>query len=279
MYNRLCDIHFPSKTKYFPNTARRITRKHVSREDIMEETISLKELFSTIKKRLALIIAITLVVTLAAAVYSNLTAKPSYQASTQILINRTNAEEEEVYNNEIQTNLELISTYNVIIRSKPILQKVKDELNLPESTSQLEGKISAASEKGSQVVEITATDDNQQNATDIANTVASIFQEDIQDIMKVDNVNILSEAEDATPVGSNTRMIVALAFFVGLMASLALAFVLEYLENTFKSEEEIEEKLNAPVLGTISMIDRELKDERIKYEQYEHQARGERIGS
>ncbi|ALC82658.1 YveK family protein [Bacillus gobiensis] len=242
----------------------------------MEETISLKELFYTIKKRLALIIAITLILTVAAAVYSNLTAKPSYQASTQILINRTNAEEEEVYNNEIQTNIELISTYNVIIKSKPILQKVKDELNLQESTTDLEGKISAASEKGSQVVEITVTDEDQQKAVDIANSVAGVFQEDIQDIMKVDNVNILSEAETATSSGSNTQMIIALAFFVGLMASLALAFILEYMENTFKSEEEIEEKLGAPVLGTISMIDRELKDGKI---QYEHQVRGENIGS
>jgi capsular polysaccharide biosynthesis protein len=247
----------------------------------MEETISLKELFTTIKKRLPLIIIITLLVTVAAAVYSNVTAKPTYQASTQILINRTNAEEEEIYNNEIQTNIELISTYNVIIKSQPILDKVKDELGLQESASQLEGKISASSEKGSQVVSIDVTDDDKAQAADIANTVATIFQDEIKNIMKVDNVSILAKAdpnENVATAGANTSMTIGLAFFISLMASLVLAFILEYLENTFKSEEEIEAKLNAQVLGTIPMIDRELKDGKVQTS-YQTQAGGERIGS
>jgi len=54
----------------------------------MEETISLKELFQTLKKRLLLILMITSVATLASGVVSYFFLTPIYQASTQILVNQ-----------------------------------------------------------------------------------------------------------------------------------------------------------------------------------------------
>ncbi len=76
--------------------------------------------------------------------------------------------------------------------------------------------------------------------------------------MSVDNVTILSKAEVAegqSPIKPNKMLNVAIAFVVGLMASVGLAFLLEYLDNTFKKEEDIEKFLGLPVLGVISHIE------------------------
>jgi len=53
------------------------------------------------------------------------------------------------------------------------------------------------------------------------------------------------------PVKSNIKLNIAIAFFIGLMASIGLVFVLEYLDRTIKTEEEIEKYLDLPVIATI----------------------------
>src|SRR4051812_9429475 len=102
----------------------------------MEETISLKELLETLKKRLIMIILITMTFGLVSGVISYFFLTPIYQASTQILVNQAKSEQSVYSPSEVQTNLQLINTYNVIIKSSPILDKVAEELKLDMTTEQ-----------------------------------------------------------------------------------------------------------------------------------------------
>ncbi|WP_419881730.1 YveK family protein [Peribacillus sp. B-H-3] len=223
----------------------------------MEETISLKELFSTIRKRLSLILIITVLAAMASAVVSYFFLTPIYEASTQILVNQTK-DKNAVYNpNEVQTNLQLINTYNVIIKSPVILDKVVSNLNLDGTGRGLSNKITVASEQNSQVVNITVDDPNPVTAAEIANNTAEVFQKQVVSIMKVDNVKILSKADVAdypSPVKPKPLLNIAIALIVGLLAAIGLTFLLEYLDNTIKTEQDIEKLLELPVLGVITTI-------------------------
>ncbi|MFX3623769.1 MAG: YveK family protein [Ectobacillus sp.] len=223
----------------------------------MEETISLKELFSVLRKRLAMIISITFATALVSAVVSFYFITPIFQTSTQILVNQKK-EQGIVQPGEIQTNLQLINTYNVIIKSPAILDKVKQELNLDMTVQELTEKINVASEKDSQVISVTVQDPNPKLAKDIANTTAAAFKEEIVKIMSIDNVTILSKAEvtqGQMPVKPRPMLNIAIAFVVGLMASVGLAFLLEYLDNTIKREQDIETILELPVLGVVAQME------------------------
>jgi Capsular polysaccharide biosynthesis protein len=55
-----------------------------------------------------------------------------------------------------------------------------------------------------------------------------------------------------SPVKPNKKLNVLLAFVVGLMAAVGLAFLLEFLDNTIKTSSDVEELLGIPVLGVIS---------------------------
>lgn len=249
----------------------------------MEETISLKELFTTLKKRLGLILIITAIATMTSGVVSYFFITPIYQTSTQILVNQSQADQQQFNPNQIQTNLQLINTYNVIIKSPAILDKVKSELNLKESTGALNSKITVGSEKDSQVVLITVQDEKPEKAALIANTVAATFQSEIKNIMKVDNVSILSKAdigEQLSPIKPKPVLNMAIAFVVGLMSGVGLAFLLEYLDNTIKDEQEIEKLLELPVLGSIALMDRddELEEKQVKPSKTAR-ARGENYGA
>jgi len=223
----------------------------------MEETISLQELGRTIRKRMSLIAILTILAITISGVISYVLITPIYQSSTQILINQEKVDATALSPATIQSDLQLINTYNVIIKSPAILEKVVKELDLATSASELNGQITVNSEQNSQVVNITVQDPSPKNAAAIANSVASVFQEEVKVLMNVDNVNILAAAElpdNPTPVKPNPLLNMAIAAVVGLMLGVGIAFLLEYLDTTIKSEQDVEDSLGLPILGLISPI-------------------------
>lgn len=224
----------------------------------MEETISLKELFGTLKKRLWLILAITFMATLVSGIISYFFLTPIYQASTQILVNQKQSEQAAYNPSVVQTNLQLINTYNGIIKSNRILDIVIDEMDLNMTAEQLKGSISVGSESESQIVNISVQNADKELAVEIANKIAQVFKKEVVEIMNVDNVSVLAEATDVqtqSPIKPQPVLNIAIALVVGLMAGVGLAFLLEYMDNTVKDAQDIERTLELPVLGVISVID------------------------
>jgi len=223
----------------------------------MEETISLQELFKTLKKRMGLIALITIVAITISGVISFLVLTPIYQTSTQILVNQTKQDSPQLNTQNIQTDLQLINTYNVIIKSTVILSEVIEELDLDRSVAALYGQIKVGSEQNSQVVNVTVEDPDPKMAVSIANTVANTFEKRIYGLMNVDNVNILAPAtlsDNPSPIKPSPELNMAIAMVIGLMLGVGVAFLLEYLDTTIKTEQDIEELLGLPILGFISPI-------------------------
>ncbi|MGE6487371.1 YveK family protein [Paenisporosarcina sp. NPDC076898] len=237
----------------------------------MEETISLQELFHTLKKRIVLILTLTILATLISGIVSYFFVTPIYQASTQLLVNQEKSETPILNVSDIQTNLQLINTYNVIIKSPAILDIVRKDLALDTLTTEgLNSKITVSAVGESQVLTITVQDPDQFVARDIANTTASVFQREISNIMNVDNVSILSQAtatDTQSPIKPNKPLNMAIAMVVGLMLGVGLAFLLEYLDTTIKSEQQIEKLLDIPVIGAISSMERKEQSKLDKFQQ------------
>jgi len=223
----------------------------------MEETISLKELFETVRKRLSFILLLTFSTAVVAAIFSFFIITPVYQVSTQILVNRSTVDEN-FNTNEVQTNIQLINTYSGIITSPRILDIVSEELKGKYTTAELKEKVTVQSEDNSQILSVVVEDPNPNEAAKIANKIGEVFQREVVKIMNVDNVNILTPAEvpdDISPVKPKPLLNIAIAIVIGLMAGVGLAFLFEYLDNTLKTEEDIERYLDLPVLGVITTID------------------------
>jgi capsular polysaccharide biosynthesis protein len=182
---------------------------------------------------------------------------PQYQAATQLLVNQENTEEQ-FNQGDIRTNLELINTYKVIVTSPRILDLVIQEYGLSTSYRELQNKINVQSVRNSQVMSITVTDPSYEQAVYIANAIASTFQREIITLMNINNVHIMAEAKETatpSPVQPRPYLNIAIAFIVGLMVAVFLVFVLEYLDNTLKREQDVEKTLGLPVLGAIPTMD------------------------
>ncbi|MEK3798612.1 Wzz/FepE/Etk N-terminal domain-containing protein [Peribacillus sp. FSL H8-0477] len=222
----------------------------------MEETVSLRELVGTLKKRIVLIISITLLVTAISGAMSYFLIKPVYKSSTQILVSQAAAGALASIAG-FDADAKYIETYNVIMKSPYILDQVIEELNLNTTPSGLNGSLSVSQEGQSQVVTLSVQNNDPAKAVLITNEIAKVFQREIAKLMQIDNIHILSPAElseNPVPVKPQPVLNMAIAFIVGLMASIGLAFLLEYLDNTVKSEQDVEKLLGLPVLGAVQVI-------------------------
>ncbi|HDR8318421.1 TPA: capsular biosynthesis protein [Bacillus cereus] len=247
----------------------------------MEETINLKELFHILKKRLAMILVIAFGAAIVSAIFSFFIMTPIYQSSTQILVNQKKQEGTAIQFNEVQTNIQLTYTYKVIIKSPVILDQVKEKLGLNITTQELNKQIEVTNEKDSQVVLVTTKDKNPKMARDIANTTAEVFKNEVAKIMSIDNVTVLSKAEiveKQAPIKPNPMLNIIIAFVVGLIASVGMAFLLEYLDNTVKKEEDVEKVLGLPVLGIVARMDEETMNVK-SHAPSSRKVRGQTIGS
>src|SRR5690625_4675611 len=154
--------------------------------------------------------------------------------------------------------VEFINTYKVIIKSHAILDVIVNELNQDYSASALERNIEVTSAQNTQVVNVTVTDSDIGLAANIANATVEIFREQLPDLMSVDNVGILSEAEvplHPTPESPKPMLNIAIALVLGGMIGVGLAFLLDYLDTTIKKEDDVKRSLEIPVIGNISEIE------------------------
>ncbi|WKA57745.1 Wzz/FepE/Etk N-terminal domain-containing protein [Planococcus shenhongbingii] len=223
----------------------------------MEEKITLEDLAKILKERSILIVSLTVLAIILAAILSYYILTPQYETSTQLLVNQEQTDVIRIDNQTIQTDLQLINTYSVIIKSPAILGKVIEQNGLNMSVDELNEKIIVESSEESQVFEIRVKDESLAKAVLIANSTAKVFQTEIQELMEINNVSILTAAiakPGQKPIQPTPLLNMAIAGVIGLMLGVGIAFLLNYLDNTLKSEQDIKDYLNIPVIGTISTI-------------------------
>lgn len=182
-------------------------------------------------------------------------------------MNQSESDTETLYSyTDIQTDLKLINTYNVIIKSPRIIDIVISDYGIKLSSEQLIGKIKLSTVQDSQVISINVSDIDYGKAVIIANAIAETFQREIVDIMNVDNVQILTVAKDIAnpvPVKPLPMLNIAISLVLGILIGLVLAFLLEYLDNSIKTDVDVERILGYPVLGSISIMENKNKKKNI----------------
>ena len=220
-----------------------------------EETIELRELLEILLKRKLLIILMTVLCTVAGGVYSVFLITPMYNAETTMMVNGAKNMTDIASSldiGSINLSQKLVVTYGEIVKSRIVLEQTIDSLKLDMTYEQLLRKTTAQQVGGTEILKIAVQDEDPAQAAVIANKISDVFVKEVMRILKVNNVETIDKAIPIEkPVNVKTALNTAIAMILGLMMGVFTAFVLEYMDNTIKTENDVQKHLDLPVLGLI----------------------------
>ncbi|WP_176545110.1 YveK family protein [Bacillus sp. AFS041924] len=231
----------------------------------MENELSVKRIFELMKKRVWLIAVVSILFSALCGIYSFYFTKTQYETSSKLIVNATTPE--------------MMNTLLVMIKEPTLLENVVKELNLNISPEELSNSITPENVAGSQLVEIKVIDTNPRIAKEIADSTAKVFMSQIPNILGFKDTKIYSYAQvNEQPTNNDYLKKALLGFVVGIIVGIGFIFLLDFLDDTVKSEENTELLLGIPVFGSISKFNKKNtileKNEMLRLEE-----RGETYGN
>jgi len=223
----------------------------------MEDTIDIKELFLIIKKRLWLILLIMFITTFIAAILTFYIFQPVYESNTTLYVGKNINVEGSMGYQDVLMSGQLVKDYRELAKSRLVANIVIDELGLKDiDTKEITDMLGVNLKSETRIIEITAQHTDPELAKQVANKVADVFKRKSVELIEVDNVQVIDIAETpVNPIKPNKMMNIAIGFILGLMLGFGIVFLIEYLDNTIKTTNDVEKYLGLPVIGTILHFD------------------------
>ncbi len=146
--------------------------------------------------------------------------------------------EENVSLTNVNIDFNTLKTCQALIKSDNLIDKLKNELGIDESTASLKNSISITKLQNSNVLVITTNNRAGERACDITNKIAQLFANEVKTIYNLDNVYIIDAADynDVTRTGLNIGFIL-LGLLVGIILSCAIVIARQfnYINNAINS--------------------------------------------
>ena len=227
------------------------------------EEIDLKELLLVYWKKKWFVAIVTLISIAIGYVYSYYHIVPKYEATTTLMLGRISnfssestetRDDYQIAQSEITINSSLVSTYSKLITSRTLVQKVIANLNLNLNEGAIIGSTTVSRVEQTQLIQIRVRNTNPELACKIANEIAKVFSEQIKDIYNINNVYIVDKAiPSGTPYNINHKKDLGISALIGFVLSSGLILLYYLLDNTVKSEEQLEENIGVKNLINIPL--------------------------
>jgi protein tyrosine kinase modulator len=228
----------------------------------MEEeiTLDLRDVFGILRKRVKLILIITIISTLVSGIVSFFVIKPTYEAGTSIVIGKNVKNSTEGYNSSdvvmyqklMKTYAEIAKTNDVAVDAVKSMNNDMSEKEIEKAALALQKSAKVTPQADTQILDIKVQSQDPKEAKKKIDALTNSFMNVAPKMYPDGQIKIMDTAKVPTqPIKPNKKLNVAIAFLLGLMISVGLSFLLEYMDNTIKTQEDIEKLLEVPVIGNI----------------------------
>ena len=220
-----------------------------SRQDD-EIEIDLKEIFYLLLSHWKSIFLAMLIGATIFGAYHTFLLKPSYQADASIYITSTDLM---ISFSDLQLSAALTDDYANIIKSRTVLNRVIDELDLNLNYKQLGALISVENPDSTHIVDIKVTCDDPELSRNITNALMNISVDQIYQVIGSGEPTVIDYAmaeavQDVTPSLKKHLMLGAL---LGALIVCAIVVLRMLTDTTLKTVDDIDRYLNLPVLAAV----------------------------
>lgn len=225
---------------------------------VYEEEVDLLWLFYALFKKLWLIIAVAVICACSVAGYTHFRIEPTYTSTSTMLVLTKETTLSSLA--DLQLGTQLTKDYTVLITSRPVLNEVIENLDLTMNYKSLRQKISIENPEDTRILTISVTTNNAQQAKAIVDELAQVSSVFIGDKLEVTPPKIIEEGESVgIKTGPSITKNTAIGFVVGALLVCIIIVVLELLNDTIQTEEDIERYLDIPTLAVIPNKNRTIK--------------------
>jgi capsular polysaccharide biosynthesis protein len=224
--------------------------------------MELRRYFNLIRRRLALVIVAVIVGGVAGFVSTSRT--PVYTATATIYVGSLNlgVNQSQLYA-EAGLN-QVVATFAQMIPSPVIAQKALNKTHLNGEAGAVAASTTATVVPGTNLIDVSVSDSNSRDAIRLANGVSNAFVSQIanyqsgggtvatsQGAVPNEPAYVFQNATAASKASTGVTKKVLLGALLGLVVSILLILLLDYLDITIKSPEELERRVGLPVLGIV----------------------------
>lgn len=219
-----------------------------------ETTLDFRDFYYILKKRFKLIAIVTILCTSLAGILSFFVIKPTYEADTTIIVGKLqNGQKSDAQYNDVMMYQNLVKTYAQIAQSNAVMESASNRMNGSMNAGQLKKIITVTPQQGTQILEIKGESKNPSQVVNVVNAVSGSFIDESKRVFPTGgSIQIMDNPQFPNkPIKPKKALNMAIAFFIGLMVSIGFSFMIEYMDNTIKTEEDINKTLGIPVIGII----------------------------
>ena len=216
------------------------------------DSVSLEDILRTLRRRLWVIL-LAVVLCAGAGVAFSLAQAPLYQASIRVLVGQQQGIAEDP--SQVVNLQSLTLTMSEAVATRSVAEPVIQSLNLKKSPDAFLEDLSAQAIPETQFIEITYTDTDAGRAQRVANAVGDEFSRKVSDISP--NVSGITATvwERAglpeRPVSPDPVRNGLIGAMLGVILGWSLAFLLEFLDDTWQSVTELEQATGLPTLSVV----------------------------
>lgn len=215
--------------------------------------MTLLELFKLLRKHLKLVIVLPVVMALVTAGVSWGMMSNQYTSTVSVYVLSSSEEQAgTIQNTDLNASQLMANDIARLASSDTVASRTAAELGM----QSLSGfRVSVESATTTRVIEISVTADRAEESALVANKLAEVLSSVAQDVMGVESVNVIDQAQAPTsPSGPSRTMYVAVAFLAGIFLAVAIVVVMDMVNTRVRTPEEAEELLGVPVIGRIPKI-------------------------
>ena len=217
-----------------------------------EIEIDLRELFLALKKKIAWILLTAFIFAGAAGLITKFAMTPIYSSTAQLYVVSKGGLSQLT---DLTMGTQLTQDYMVIVKTRPVLDKVIEDLHLDMDYKELGDKITVENPSDTRIMQITVTDKDSEVAREITQDLAEVTSKTVAKKMDVKSPTIIEKAYKAEqPDSPSLKKNIVIGALLGFIL-MAAAIVIQYLMNdTILKEEDIEKYLGINTLAQLPLV-------------------------
>ena len=214
------------------------------------------ELLHTLKEKIALILAATILAAALGWGFSAFLMPKKYEASVNMIVHSRTEIVGVVTSDSISSARDLADTYAIIIKSNKVLNRVIAELGLKMTYEELSKQITVDPIRNTQVMKIAAQCADADQAALIVQTISEIAPDIVADAVEAGSCKVVSDVYSSSkPVSPNIPKTTMLAAAFAFVTVCALVVLKELFHDYIVDDTDMENKLGITALGVIPDVE------------------------